>query len=318
MTSANLFSRRKFLTNSTAAIAAWSAGRDLLAGNSTAAEGVTFSFGTYGMKSLRVEQAVRAVAEIGYDGVELAALPDWDSHPGQLSQSRRQELRALIHGTGLQLTALSHNLRPSDDDSAHARDLEKLKRIIALGHTLSPDDYPVLQGIFGGGKWEDQKTLYVKRMEDWARLAMEEQTVICIKPHRGSAMSRPAEAAWIIQQLGEPPWMRMVYDYSHYAFRDMSIEQTVRNSLKYTGHIAVKDTIRKGDSTTFVLPGESGNFDYEKLFSLFYKGGYRGDISCEVSSAVWRQAGYDPLTAASTCYQNIAPVLARAGVPRRT
>jgi len=312
-----MLSRRVFLANSAAGTVALAANTSAFGLKSDTRSGVTFSFGTYGMKSLPAERAVQAIADIGFDGVELAALPDWDSHPANLPPSRRQELRTVIRSSGLQLTALSHNNRPTDDDAEHIRDLDRLKRVIELGQELSPAEHPLIQGIFGGGQWQEQKGMFAKRMADWAELAERERTVICIKPHRGSAMSRPSEAVWLIRQLGDTPWLRMVYDYSHYAFREMSIETTVQAALEHTGHIAVKDSIRQGNGTTFVLPGESGGFDYKTLFRLFYTGGYRGDISCEVSSAVWSKPGYDPLAAARTCYKNIAPILELAGVPRR-
>ena len=157
----------------------------------------------------------------------------------------------------------------------------------------------------------------MKRLADWEAIGRKTKTVICIKPHRGGVMSRPSEAVWIIGQLNQSKWMRMVYDYSHYAFRNMPLADTIKTALPYTGHIAIKDTIRRGKGTTFVLPGASGNIDYVKLLKLFHAGGYRGDICCEVSGAVWSKKGYDPIAAAQTCYKNIAPMFKKAGVARR-
>jgi inosose dehydratase len=123
---------------------------------------------------------------------------------------------------------------------------------------------------------------------------------------------------WLIQQLGDTPWVRMVYDYSHYAFRDMPVAGTVETALPYTAHIAIKDTIQTDQGFQFVLPGASKSFDHADLFKRFYAGGYRADICCEVSGMVSNQAGYDPIAAAKTCYANIAPQFEQAGVPRRS
>jgi inosose dehydratase len=108
----------------------------------------------------------------------------------------------------------------------------------------------------------------------------------------------------------------MVYDYSHYAFRDMPLEDTVRTALPYTAHIAVKDAVRDGDEVKFVLPGAGGTPDHATLLRLFYRGGYRGDVCCEVSSMVSREPGYDPVAAARTCYRNMARAFEEAHVPR--
>jgi sugar phosphate isomerase/epimerase len=138
---------------------------------------------------------------------------------------------------------------------------------------------------------------------------------LAIKPHRGGAMSRPSEAIWLIEQLGKPARLRIVYDYSHYAFRDMPLEETVRTALPWTAHIAVKDAVRDGDKVTFALPGAAG-FDYAPLLRQFYRGGYRGDVCCEVSGLVSSQEGYDPAAAAKQCYAALSRAFTAAEVPR--
>ena len=130
-------------------------------------------------------------------------------------------------------------------------------------------------------------------------------------------MSRPEQAVWLIKQLHDTPWLRMVYDYSHYAFRDMPLEATVNTALPHTAHVAVKDAVRMGDRVGFVLPGEGSTFDYARLFRLLRAGGYRGDICCEVSGMVWDRADYDPVAAAKTCYSNLAPTFEAAGLRRQ-
>ena len=128
-------------------------------------------------------------------------------------------------------------------------------------------------------------------------------------------MSTPSEAVWLIQQLDNTPWIRMVYDYSHFAFRDMPLAATVETALPYTAHIAIKDAVMEKGKVRFVNPGLGGRIDYVKLLRLFAEGGYRGDVCCEVSGMVWSQPGYDPVASARQCYKSIAPAFAKAGLP---
>ena len=279
---------------------------------------ITLSFGTYGMQTLKLELAIRALAKIGYDGVEVMVAPNWDATPANMSTHRRLEIRKLLDSQGLKLTALMENLHPSKEDVAHRAGLERLKQVVALGRAFAPESRPLIQTVLGSGKWEQVRDLFLRRLTDWEELAEKEDALIAIKPHRGGGMSRPEEAIWLIDQLGSNSRIRMVYDYSHYAFRNMTLEQTATTALPYTAHIAVKDTIQKGSATTFVLPGESGNMDYDLLLSTFFQGGYREDVCCEVSSAVWRQPGYDPLVSAVTCYRNMSTVFTRQQIPRPT
>ena len=280
--------------------------------------GVTFSFGTYGMKTMKLEAAIRTVAKIGYDGIEIAAVPDWDSAPQKMSTVRRTKTRTLLSDLGLAVTALMEHLAPSADEQEHARQLDRLKRVAALGHDLSPGNPPLIQTVLGGGSWNDKQSLFLDRLGDWAKLGKQLETVIAIKPHRGGALSKPSEAVWLIKQLKDTPWLRMVYDYSHYAFRGMPLAETIKTALPYTAHIAIKDTVKTETGFRFVLPGESGGFDYPTLLKMFYAGGYRGDVCCEVSSMVWNKRGYDPLAAAKSCYANISPIFGQVDVPRRS
>jgi len=310
--------RRSFLRESMTAGAAVAIASTSQARDENAIEGVTFSFGTYGMKSMSTEDAIRTVAQIGYDGIEIAARSDWDAAPARMPQHRRDQVRTLLADAGLRLTALMEHLYPAEDKVEHEAGLVRLREVARLGHDLSQATPPLIQTVLGGGTWDEQKNMLRDRLGDWDQLGAETQTVIAIKPHRGGAMSKPSEAAWLIQQLGNPLWIRMVYDYSHYAFRDMSVAETVETALPYTAHIAIKDTIQTDKGFQFVLPGASNAFDYADLFKRFYAGGYRADICCEVSGMVSNQAGYDPIAAAMTCYANIAPQFEQAGVPRRS
>jgi inosose dehydratase len=153
-------------------------------------------------------------------------------------------------------------------------------------------------------------------MKDWLKIAEKNRVIVGIKPHRGHAMSRPADAIWLLKKLGDPPWIRMVFDYSHFIFRDMPLEKTIEEALPYTAHIAVKDASNDDGRVNFKLPGESGTIDYAKLLKQFYEGGYRGDVCVEVSSQVWRQPTYDANQAAKVCYKHMNQAFQSAGIAR--
>ena len=276
----------------------------------------TLSIGTYSLKDMPLDKAFRLVAETGYDGIEIAVQPGFGGEPAQLPRRRRAELRRLLDESKLKLTAFMEQLYPAQDDRQHAADLDRLRRVMELGHDLAPDSPPLVQTVLGGGTWEGKKTLFRDRLGDWLAVAQEAKVVLAIKPHRGGALSRPEEAIWLIGQLKEPPWLRMVYDYSHYAFRDMPVEATVRMALPYTAHVALKDAVQQGQRVVFALPGESGTFDYPKLLRLLYDGGYRGDFCCEVSALVSGKRGYEPVAAVTTCYRNMAHAFEQARIPR--
>ncbi|MBM83668.1 MAG: hypothetical protein CMJ78_24175 [Planctomycetaceae bacterium] len=309
--------RRRFMVSTAAAVAGLCVSRNVQADQSKKLKGMTLGFSTYGMKVLKTEAALEHIAKIGFDAVEMTVRADWDSAPGNMDAKRRTSIRNQLKDGGLELSSFMEHLYPSDNDAEHAKGLERLKGVIEMAYDLSPDDPPLIQTVFGGRDWEKRKNMFLDRLGDWAELGEKNKIVFAIKPHRGGALSKPSEAVWLIGQLKNTPWVRMVYDYSHYAFRDMPMDDTIKTALPITAHIAAKDTIMKDGRTQFVLPGESGNFDFKSLLQQFHKGGYRGDISCEVSGQVWSQKGYDPIAAAKTCYKNMSAYFQSAGVPRR-
>jgi sugar phosphate isomerase/epimerase len=277
---------------------------------------MTLGFSTYGMKSLKTEVAIKAIAGIGYDAVELTVWPDWDCAPDNVGTARRREIRQLIGEKSLQLTSLMEHLYPTENDAEHKAGLARLDKVYQLARDLAIDKPPVVQTVLGGGTWDRKKSMFRDRVGDWVELGRKYGIITCVKPHRGGGMSQPSEAIWLIQQLNESPWLRMVYDYSHYAFRDIDLVESVRAALPYTAHVAVKDAVEQNGRVRFELPGAAGTVDFVTLLKELDAGGYRGDISCEVSGMVSGKPGYQPLPAAETCYGNLAAAFKTAGVSR--
>ena len=278
---------------------------------------MSLSVGNYGMQSFKVEEAIRAIAKVGFDGLELTMMDGWDSAPKHLSGDRRQSVGRIIRDEGLVLNSLMEDLTPSFVDAEHQKTLDRLKLAAELGQDLTPDRHPVIQTVLGGGIWNEKKNLYRDRVGDWLRVTQSAQTILAIKPHRRGAMSQPADAACIITELGSSPWLKMVYDYSHYAFRDLSIEETIKTAAPFTVQVAVKDAVMRGKEIEFALPGEANTIDYAEILNRFAHAGYQKDVCCEVSSQVFRREGYDPVAALKASYSKINQAFESAKVARR-
>ena len=274
----------------------------------------TLGFGTYGLPKHRILDAIDVVARAGYDSIEICAIAGRDSSAENLSKASRTEIRKKLDGLGLRLTSVMENLRPFE--SRHPQDLERLKRACALAHELSPNHPAIVQTVMGGRQWKEVKAIAVQRFGDWKDLGEASDTVVAIKPHRGHAMSRPSEAAFVLKELGTPGHLKMWFDYSHFAFRDMPLAETIDQSIEITAGIAIKDAVLESGRVRFDLPGAAGTINYPLLLSRFFQGGYRGDVCVEVSSQVWRQEGYDGVVASKQCYERMAKAFGEAKVPR--
>ena len=313
--SASRLTRREMLAvSSTAVIACGIAVADERSSKPTDS-GCSLGFSTYGMPSIPSEEAVKILGEIGFDAVELTVREGSDADSAKLTPVRRKTIRQCIDDSALRLTSLMEHVFPTDDQR-QAFALERLKLAAEVAHDLSPKAPPLVQTVLGGGDFEQSKTQIRDRLGQWVDLANATETTIAIKPHRGGVVSQPSEAVWLFGQLGKPHRLRMVYDYSHYAFRNLPLANTIDLSLPYVAHVAVKDAARINDRVVFKLPGETGNIDFSELIRRLHAGGYRGDINCEVSGMVSGQPGYDAVAAARVCYRNLSAAFARSGVRR--
>ena len=278
---------------------------------------MTLGFSTYGMKTLSTENAIREISRIGFDSVELTVWPDWDASPGNMSPGRRKRIKTLLSEENLVLTSLMEHVYPSATEKEHATTMTRLGSVFDLANDLATDSQkPLVQTVLGGGNWETKKTMLRDRVGDWLKLASDKNVVLAVKPHRGGVMSQPSEAVWLIEQLGHSPNLKIVYDYSHYAFRGLELEVTLETALPYVAHVAVKDAVQRDGRVVFQLPGEAGTIDYVQLLRTLHSNKYRGDISCEVSGMVWNKPGYAPIAAAEICYKNVAESFKKADVPR--
>lgn len=320
-------SRRTFLSHSAIAISSGAASMlfpscGVGADDENNGSAMLLGFSTYGAKQLKTETTIDLIAKTGFDSVEITVWPDWDAAPANMPQKRRTGLRNQIGDSGLTLTSLMEHLYPEADDAKHKASLERLKSVFELAIDLCPERPPLVQTVLGGGDWSKKKSLFVDRVGDWTALGKEHGVVTCVKPHRGGGMSKPSEAVWLIEQIGDERWLKMVYDFSHYAFRDIPLEESIQHSLPHIGHVAVKDavqaTAKDGSKSRveFRLPGEAGTIDFVTILKTLNAGSYKGDISCEVSGMVSGKSGYDPVAAMKTCYANVSKAFNNAGIKR--
>ncbi len=273
-------------------------------------------FSLYGMKTLLTGDALRRCAQTGYDGVELALLPGWPTEPKRLTIADRRELRRQLADHGLALLGLMENLSEPAADILHRANLDRLKAAAELGQALSPAAPPVIETVLGGKptQWDQVKERLAERLRAWAEIGAAAQTVIAVKPHVAHALHTPAGATWLVRQV-QSPWLKLAFDYSHFALRNFPMAPTIATLVPESAFIHVKDAKGQADKFQFLLPGEGGT-DYVAYFQQIQAVGYRGPVVVEVSGQLSNRPGYDPVGAARRSYAHLAPALRQAGVRR--
>lgn len=276
---------------------------------------IGFGFSLYGMKLLKTSQALKICADIGYSGVEVACLKDWPCDPAALTKADRRALRAELEDLALDLPSLMENLVLLAPDEQHQANLERLKLACQLGYDLSPDARPLVETVLGGkpDEWDSVRDRMVQRLKDWEKVAATHKTIVAIKAHAFGALHKPQDAKWIIQQL-DSPWIRLVFDYSHFQRQQLSLKESLSTMLPETVFVHIKDNVTTDGKTEFALPGDGTRIDYADYLKQLRDAGYRGAVVVEVSSQVSSKPGYDPIAAAKHCYKNIQPAFVKAGL----
>src|SRR5688500_14567917 len=88
---------------------------------------------TWGMPELSIDQAVKRISSLGYDGLEIAVLPGWTTAIDTLDTAERKRILKLVNDKGLTISAISgHASLLEKNDADNQRNLQRLKDAIDL------------------------------------------------------------------------------------------------------------------------------------------------------------------------------------------
>ena len=275
------------------------------------------AYGTYAMPTVPLEEALPAMAKIGYDGIELAIGPKHNSMPDQWSSSMRGQVRSMLKELNLgvpSLFVLGGVL--TEDPAVHQRNLRLIREVAQLGRDLDLGPNPVLSMGIGGksAQWETQRDQIVRLLEDYASVAVEEGFVFAGEAHANAAVDRSDRAIWVMETL-DNPLIRLHFDIVHFYLSGEPIEESVARLVPYTAHTHVTDARVHDKGFELVLLGQ-GDLDCTAYIKAMHEAGWTDFITVEVSTMVWSKEDYDPFDAASFSYNTLADAFKTAGVPR--
>jgi inosose dehydratase len=262
------------------------------------------------MQTVPVDDALRHLRTIGYDGAELCLMPGWPTEAGKLDRAARKRIR----DTGFPVPTLIENFNTLVDAAENLRTLDRIRAAAELAHDIAPKDPPILQSVLGGkpDSWEQSKEQMASRLGEWARVAQQSGIRLAVKSHIGSASNTPEKLLWLLDRVDNPA-LSGIYDYSHFQLMGLSLRETLNSLLPRSTFVTVKDGTLVDGAPRFLLPGE-GTVEYQEYFSLLKSHAYRGWILVEISRQLQTKPGFDPVQAASKAYANMAPLLESAGL----
>lgn len=269
------------------------------------------------MPMVPLEEALSKVAEIGYDGMELAIGPKHNSMPDQFSPSQRQQLKQMLSELNLGVPSL-FVLRGvlTEAPETHKENLRLIRQVVQLGRDLDIGSCPVISMGIGGrsAQWDERRPQLLKLLEDYAKITADEGIIFALEPHCNAMIDRTERAIWLIETLDNPS-IRLHFDIVHFFLAGEKIEETVPALVPYTAHTHVTDARIKDNGFELVLLGQ-GELDCVAYVKAMHQAGWTDFLTVEVSTMVWSKEDYEPFEAAAFSYATLDNAFKQAGVPR--
>lgn len=272
---------------------------------------------SWGMMKVNIEKVIPAVAKIGYHGLELAVTPGWPTALETLDTQKRRQIAELLRQYNLVLTGVAgHTSMCEDDIDKNAVNMQRLRDSIDLTADLRQEGEPAIMASLIGGRedeWDTKKELIAERVQSLGDYAAQQDVILAVEPHSGTAFDLPERAIWLMEQLRHPS-VRLNFDISHFDIRGISIEECVLQLVPWSISTHVKDQRGIYPNHEFMTPG-SGPFDFVHYLTTMHNAGYTGFIGMEVSVMVQRKPRYDPFVDAALGYYALRHAFNVSGVP---
>ncbi len=264
-------------------------------------------YSLWGMPRIPVEESIPALARMGFEGLELAVTPGWNTALENLDGEARKQIRELLTANHIELTAVAgHTSMMELDQGRNEANMLYLRQAIDLAAELAQPGLPPIMASLVGGKpadWLPGREMLAERVHSLGDYAQAHGVILAVEPHCGTALDLPDKAQWLFSTVDHPA-VRMNFDISHMEVMGISIDECVPIMAPWAVHTHVKDQTGIYPQHTFLTPGE-GPFDFEHYLRAMRTAGYDGYIVAEVSVMVQRRPDYDALAHAALCYRTL-------------
>jgi sugar phosphate isomerase/epimerase len=228
--------------------------------------GHTNSYHTY-----TLDDSLAGIAEAGYKGVELSAVPGWTEHV--VLDDDPAELRAKLAHYGLTPVSLSgHSDLTTKDGLAHG---------IKAVRWAADYGIPIVNTAIGGHWSEDEdESAFKGNIDELADVAEEAGVVVALEIH-GDIMASGAKTKPLIEAIGRES-IRVNYDTANCEFYGaVTAVEDIPTIAPYLAHVHLKDKIGGPREWDFPGPGE-GHVDFAGVLKALADAGYSGPCSVEI------------------------------------
>jgi sugar phosphate isomerase/epimerase len=221
-------------------------------------------------KKINFEKLLKICAQdLKIGGVDIIAdhIPETDKD----SLLSYKKMATDLHLTVACLSPGNNFGKPTQQE--REKEVEQVKKWLEVGFILGA---PVLR-IFSGWPWpyEDKEKLWPYMVDCIRKVELEAKKtgiVLAIEPHNdGGFLPTVVNTLRLIKEINSS-WVKINLDTGNY--QDADNYRAIEDSIAYAPHIHAKVHKMSEDNRELV-------FDYDRIFTIMKKAGYRGFVSLE-------------------------------------
>lgn len=220
-------------------------------------------------KHCSFEEAIRQIAELGFDAAETYAWP----------KESPEEVRRICEGNGVELLSMcTTDFRLTDP--AHRADwLEGMKRSAEMAERMGVHRLITQSGPDTGAEREAQLAAMGETLSLGAPILASHGVTMMVEPlntivdHKGCFLARSDEAFRLVRQVNSP-FVRVIYDIYHQQITEGNILPTVKENLPWISHMHSAGHPGRHELQT-------GELDYKNIFAAIDEMGYTGACGME-------------------------------------
>ncbi len=230
-------------------------------------------FRTAGYRRVGIEDALRSIASVGYDGVEVC-LEHPDCIPEELTPARCDRLVALTAQLGLELASVSYH---GDGDELELR-WRRALRAVALTLELGADVLVVNSPRPGPGAPEDLEQQFRDQLRAQLAAAEEVDVTLAVEPEPGLLISDCSEMQGLIE-WAQSPLLKVNLDVGHAFLTEADVPGAIAGLGPHLAHTHFEDMPR--GEHRHLVPGE-GDMDLPAVLAALRAAGYAGYLTVDL------------------------------------
>ena len=296
----------------------WASFFEVIGDARTIAAVINLAFSTNAFKKNTLEQAIDAIAQIGYSGVELMAdVPH--AYPPDMPAPRRAAVKQQIGARGLSVSnvnaftlfAQGDTYHPTwIEDDAKTRDMRIIHTLasIELAHDFAAPTMSLQPGGPMIGTTMSRETAgerFAEGLHKVLPVAQEHGLVLAIEPEPGLFIETAQEyLEFKNRYFKDEPLIKMNCDVGHLFCVGEDPAMVIRQMPEQVAHVHLED-IGSNRVHQHLTPGK-GAIDFRSIFTALDEIGYKGWVTVELYPYETTAAGV-----AKLAYEHLRPIIGR-------